>query len=211
MCFSATSSFAAAGMLSGIGLLSVLHVRKARDYALALVPFGFAMQQLAEGIIWQRYGYFSDQELVQAMAYVFLIIAFVVWPVWIPGALWMRERAASRKKILFYFLLWGLVVAAYAVYTLIFNVVGVRILNHSIAYMLSDQHVQGQMVYLISYVIATVVSFFISSKKLHWLFGILIASGLLAAYVVWSITFISVWCFFAALVSMLILVDMYSE
>jgi hypothetical protein len=45
---------------------------------------------------------------------------------------------------------------------------------------------------------------FISSIKNMWIFGVLIVLGYFLAEYYYSITFISVWCFFAAIVSLFI-------
>ncbi|HRQ63215.1 MAG TPA: hypothetical protein PLU71_05115 [Candidatus Dependentiae bacterium] len=212
MCFSATSSFAAAGMLAGIGVLSLIHVRKKEQYLMAGIPFGFALQQLTEGFIWQQYG-LKSSTYMQIMMYIFLLFAFVIWPMWIPAAVFASEHNKRRRKLLFYNVLWGMLVAVYGAYILITYPITVQITNHSIEYVfghkISTEYVW--IVYLFDYVLATILPFFISSKKIHKVFGGLLAGSLVLTYFVWTVTLVSVWCFFVALLSMLIFIDVYKK
>jgi hypothetical protein len=211
MCFSATSSFAATGMLTGIGILSLFQVRKKSEYITACIPFGFALQQFSEGVIWQTYGYFNSMALMQTMTYIFLIFAMAVWPIWIPLALWAREQASLRKKLLMFNLLWGIVVATYGTYILVTNAINVGIVNHSIEYLIGYETPTMYGLHLFAYVLAVILPFFISGKKIHWAFGVLLAASLVLSFIVWSVTLISVWCFFSALLSMLIFIDLYKK
>ena len=52
MCFSATASFAAAGVLGTIGVATLRHVREPRSLLFASVPMLFAVHQFAEGMVW---------------------------------------------------------------------------------------------------------------------------------------------------------------
>ena len=54
------------------------------------------------------------------------------------------------------------------------------------------------------YIIATIVPFFITRNKTVWLLGGLIAISYVVSYVAYFEAFASVWCFFAALISILV-------
>ena len=52
MCFSATSSFIASGVIGAIGIATLRHVREPRALLFAAVPMLFAVHQFTEGWVW---------------------------------------------------------------------------------------------------------------------------------------------------------------
>src|SRR5581483_1350709 len=84
-----------------------------------------------------------------------------------------------------------------------------RIADHHIAYDLSWQKqvltsFPDYLVYPIGtavYLIAVLLPFFFSSVSLAWLLGLIIALGFIVAQISYAAAFGSVWCFFAAVAS----------
>jgi len=103
MCFSASASFGAAGILSIIGLLSLRKVKNKNLYPFALVPVFFAIQQAFEGVVWMTYDQPVNAFVNTFAMYAFLFFAFFFWPVWIPFAFAMIETKKIRRNFL-----WGL-------------------------------------------------------------------------------------------------------
>ncbi len=80
MCFSATGSFAASATLAGIGFFAFSRNQSTRHRMYAAIPFLFAGQQAAEGVVWVTIDQ-PDQAWLQRLAVnVFLAIALVIWP-----------------------------------------------------------------------------------------------------------------------------------
>ncbi len=52
MCFSATASFTASGILAAVGLLSIAKARTLPMRIFASTPLLFAIQQASEGVLW---------------------------------------------------------------------------------------------------------------------------------------------------------------
>ncbi|KTD57119.1 hypothetical protein Lsai_1723 [Legionella sainthelensi] len=52
MCFSASASFTAAGVIAAVGICSLLKARTYPLFLFALTPLFFAVQQALEGIVW---------------------------------------------------------------------------------------------------------------------------------------------------------------
>jgi hypothetical protein len=107
MCFSATASFLASGVLLPLGAATLaIAMTKADRLALplALVPFWFSLQQALEGMVWLGLnsrpltdGSGSDAVTVGAVL-AYLFFAFAFWPVWMPWAalrLWARPDGSS--------------------------------------------------------------------------------------------------------------------
>lgn len=100
MCFSASASFAAAGVLTVVGLLTIPQVRKKEYVMVAAVPFLFAVQQTAEGIVWRTMKNPDYKNIYMVSVYIFLAFALSIWPLWLPVSLWLCEKSDRRKKIL---------------------------------------------------------------------------------------------------------------
>jgi hypothetical protein len=209
MCFSATSSFSAAGMLTGIGMLALLCVKRPTTYPRAVIPFGFALQQAAEGVVWITYGKADYSLITHAASVLFLIFAMIVWPVWIPFCLMIAERSRAQFYKLLILTLSGIALAAYAAYLLYLFPVNVAVMCHSIAYTYGNMTFAQQCVYAAAYVGVVVVPFFISTISGSRIFGILLSLALLIAWWAWYATAGSVWCFLAALLSSLIVIQVY--
>lgn len=201
MCFSATASFSAAAVLGTLGYFSGKLVTNKRQIFLALVPFIFAFQQLLEGFIWlsqSDFGIFHN--FPEYGKFFFLFIAISVWPVWISLSLLAVEKDPIRYKLLSLLLFIGVV------YNLMMmlefwqgaNDPGINIIGHSIQYVLPSRHSD---IYYGAYLSAILIPPFVSSLRYAWVFGILNMIGLAVAQYFYSETFISVWCFFAAIMS----------
>jgi len=206
MCFSATASFSVAGGLSIIGLLSLRSVTVKGYYFFAVIPFLFAVQQAAEGIVWLTIHNDAYQSINFVAMMVFLIFATTVWPVWIPMALLYLETDLVRQKILWILDWWGRAVAIYSIYLLVMFSARVDIFDGHLLYQI-DQTLRPDL-YLFCYYISTVIPFFVSSFALTWLFGLIVTGMLLLTYMAWYVMLISVWCFFAAVLSVLVLVSL---
>lgn len=211
MCFSATSSFAASGMLASIGILSLLSVKRASAYPRALIPLFFAAQQTCEGIIWITYGSVAYASIVQFATIGFLIFAQIVWPIWMPLSLFVAERNRSRALILGILTLCGIGFGVLSAQMLYQYPIGVQIMCHSIAYTYGNLSRFMQYLCMGCYLCVTVVPFFVSTLAGTTIIGGLITLGFAVAWWSFYMTFGSVWCFFAALISSLIFLQLRLE
>lgn len=200
MCFSAQASFGAAGVLSVIGLLSLKKVKRRRLYPFAVVPLLFAIQQVFEGIVWVTYQN-PHQEVLNTIAmYGFLFFAFFFWPVWIPSALILIETQVKRRNILYALLGVGFAVSTGLVWSVVQHGAGAQISCSHIKYDVEIPHTFHEWG-VWAYCLATVVPFFVSSKKLAWVFGLLVCGSVALTLYAYAAYFTSVWCFFAAVLS----------
>jgi hypothetical protein len=205
MCFSMEASFAAAGVLTGAGVLACRSTTKKRLKYLALTPFIFAAQQVAEGLLWfvsSRGGPLLLGEIAQ---YIFLFFAYVVWPLWIPWSFFEAEPKAGPRNMLRILLAWGLLVSILGVLLLIFVPVLWGAHGH-ISYLFMGSIPLGMYGPLALYAIPTLAPFFVSSLALSRLLGVLSIISLLLTLWFWQSYFTSVWCFFAAVLSAFIVV-----
>ena len=199
MCFSATASFAAAGVLSATGAVTLSKVKSKREIPLASIPLLFGVQQAIEGVVWVSFG----STLLNTIAtYGFLFFAYVLWPIFVPVAVMLVEPSRTRKRALKILSFVGLAIGLYLLYYLLIEPSKAHVVGGSIAY--DFKHIYD-LVYLIPYVLVTAGSGLISSHKILNLFGIAATLSFFVAFWLYYVNFISVWCFFAALLSVIIL------
>src|SRR5579885_41827 len=204
MCFSATASFTVSGLLTFAGILSIKKAQSSLRL-LACVPLIFAIQQCCEGIIWlDPMGSFASLATI-----IFFTIATVLWPVWIPLSTRYAETDLYRKKMLYIPLCCGIIFSILAlIFYIGYGVKGMPINNH-IAYLTHSLPIPN-IIAMILYGTAVILPNFISSLKQIWFFGLGIIGAYLVTHVWFPEHFASVWCFFAAVLSLLTVYIIYS-
>ena len=106
----------------------------------------------------------------------------------------------------------GAAVAVYAAWFLIRFRPVANIVGHSIRYdYLSSGDRPSHLFYLLAYAVPTVVPFFVSTVSLARMIGIMLVVSLVASAAVQRDALTSVWCFFAAMLSGLIMVAVARE
>lgn len=205
MCFSAGASFTTAVVLTITGIMTLFQIRARSQVLLALVPFLFAIQQFAEGFVWVALGGRALTGLAPSMSFVFLFFAFVVWPTWVPLSLWAFEKDVNAQKTLGLLCLVGLGVSA---------ILGVSLWSYAPSAHIVGCHIMysfttildrlGNWPLLIAYCLPVIGSFFVSESRLLRLFGICVFASAAASYIIWAQWFTSVWCFFAAALSVFV-------
>jgi hypothetical protein len=214
MCFSATASFTTATGLSIISLLSIQKTTNRKMVPLAITPLIFGAQQACEGFVWVTLNSGNTATLLHTLGtYGFLFFAAFWWPMWIPLALYIPEKNSSRKKQLLILAGIGLCSGSLLLFSWLFYTTGAIIISHHIDYPvinypfgITNKYLAQVISWTIStgYCIATIIPFFISSIQYTWILGIAITTGLITAYIFYLMAFPSVWCFFAAISSLLV-------
>lgn len=201
MCFSATASFAAGIALLATGTVTTRMAQNGRERPYALIPVLFGIQQLIEGTLWLT---FSDQApmLQTILTYAYSIFSHVLWPIYVPLAVYLLEATALRRKALLATAAGGTLVGLYLLYFLIRLPVVATAAEGHIDYV--SPHFYTQIV-MVLYVLGTCVSPLLSSHRwVNW-FGAGAIISFLAAGALYLTWFISVWCFFAAVMSVIVL------
>lgn len=204
MCFSASASFGTSVVLGTIGLVALTKVEKPVQIPFAVIPVMFAVQQLTEGALWIS---LSDPSYISWSGfpvYVFLTFAQIIWPVWIPFSVLLLEKDRIRKRILIILLVMGLCISFYLLYCLFVYDVSAEIRAGHIYYTLNFPMA---LVWISSilYFIPTVISLFISSVRRMPYLGVAILISFILTKMFFEDYLISVWCFFAAILSFIVL------
>ena len=208
MCFSATGSFGVAAVIAGIGAVALTQDKPPAHKMLALVPLLFAAQQVAEGVVWMTIAHPGDAWLQGIAVALFLSFALVAWPMWVPISLFVAERNPRRRRALAVLSWIGVAVAVYASVLLILGRPTARVAGHSIAYSYKDRGPALVLsLYLPGYVLPTVVPFFVSTISRAKVMGTVLVLSLLATFLIEREALTSVWCFFAAILSVLIVLS----
>lgn len=200
MCFSATASFLAAGLLSVVGLLSYASANKTSLVPFSCIPFIFAVQQACEGIVW-LFG--PETYLGHQAGYLFFIVAFAWWPLWIPLSLYRAEKQVASALILRCYGVAGILWFLGAMLSLFLFDFSISSTNH-LAYTLAVP-INTIMPFIAAYVSIVAGPFFVSTMPYARLFGISLLAAFFMSYWYWVHAYGSVWCFFAALLSSMIL------
>ena len=206
MCFSAAASFGAGAVLSLVGAGALMKAQTKSQALFAAIPFIFSAQQMSEGMLWLAVKNQDIQSWEPFFTYAFLFFALVLWPVYIPYTIWLLEKNIRRKKILGILLGLGSATSVCLLTVLLIYPANVVADHHHIHYSFDLPLVTRNLTGLVSlfYFIATILSPFISGiKRMKWL-GIVFLVSYLFSVIFFSGFLVSVWCYFAALLSFVV-------
>lgn len=205
MCFSATASFTAGSALLIVGAVTLARVRRPAELPFALIPLLFSIQQLIEGVIWLTFDV-KDGHLNALLTLVYSVFSHVLWPIFVPVAVLLIEPLAWRRNVLAAIALAGAAVGLFLLYNLMTLPIESRVVGQHITYESPHFFVAAVM---IAYVLGTCISSIFSSHRTVQLFGVVAFGSFLAAGAFYAAWLISVWCFFAAILSSIILLHFF--
>ncbi|HEV7704168.1 MAG TPA: DUF6629 family protein [Gemmatimonadaceae bacterium] len=207
MCFSAAASFSLSGVLGVTGAASLARSDMPETRLFAAIPLLFGLQQFAEGVVWATMGALPDLAVHETAVVSFLALALVIWPMWAPFSLWLIEPRGVRRRVLMSFFCFGVIIAIVALRLLLqwepIAVVAGRSIDYKHATM---GFAIPEWALLLAYSIPTVGSFFVSSRTMVRTIGVTLFVSLILAFLIKREALTSVWCFFAAVLSGMILV-----
>jgi len=197
MCFSATASFTSGAVLLGIGALTLRQTAKPTELPFASIPLLFAFQQFVEGGLWLT---FPDKSphLNSVLTHVYSLFSHILWPIFVPLAVLLLETVPWRRRVLKALAVAGAIAGVYLLYFWAMDPTISRVVGHHIDY--ESPHFYITPI-LVLYVLGTCVSSLLSSHAAVRWFGAASLASFVAASAFYSAWFISVWCFFAAVMS----------
>ena len=201
MCFSAAASLTAGAGLLIVGAITVRQAQSRAEMPFAAIPVLFGIQQLLEGALWLTFAENAPQSrFVLTHAYSFF--SHVLWPIYVPLAVLCLEPEMWRRKVLVGISLAGAIVGLYLLYFLIKLPIVAQVQGRHIVYISSHFYI---LVVMLLYVLGTCISSVYSSHGWVRVFGIVSFLSFVTAAAFYERWFISVWCFFAALLSSIVL------
>ncbi len=197
MCFGPVASFTSAAVLTGAGAVTLKTTRSKNELLFAAFPILFGAQQFIEGLIWLGVNDGPLVNLRRPLAALFIFFAYIVWPVASPLAIYLLEPEKKRKMILSVLMALGIGTACYLIWFVLHYPHQVNVVGHSIQYHVKKFPNEIGFIYLGS----TYVPYLFSSHRGVVILGVLnIIFAAISRYFYWK-TFDSVWCFFAAALS----------
>jgi len=179
-----------------------------------MVPIAFGIQQICEGFVWL--GLNGDNAaLVQQASVIFLFFAIAFWPCWIPLSLAIAESRRRQQLALTLLAIVGL-----AWLWLYFPLavdparwLTTEVAQHSIRYNVGELPaftLAPRSVWRFAYLLIIAVPLAVGrldpggNRRANLTGGLLVVGLFAVSYVLYWHAFLSVWCFFAALVSLLL-------
>ena len=216
MCFSATACFTTGAILVPTGIYTLMKAyRGDKSYlALAAFPLFFGLQQIIEGWLWLAFEQRVDLSIeITAIGYLFF--AYFLWPFFVPLAALLVEKNNSRKVLFKIFSIIGFLFGASLYVPLLINPewLSVTMAKGSILYqpaLIYDGIVSRTAVRVFYAIIIAVPLLFSTVTSLRF-FGILIFVSVAVSAVFFAYAFVSIWCFFAAILSAYIVYIIHSE
>lgn len=213
MCFSTTVSFTTGAALIAVSIYTIYKARtRNKKYTLfACMPLFFGIQQIIEGFVWLgKLG--NNPFLLKISSLGFIFFAFAFWPVFSPLSMYFIEekKEFKRKKLLLILFALSLLIGAAIYLPIILNMVplNTKVVCNSISY---DVPITMAFtnVYTLIYLLITISPFLIVPNIKLRIFAILLLFSSLISNYFYTNRFISVWCFFAAILSFFIIYIMY--
>ncbi|MGL4395000.1 MAG: DUF6629 family protein [Hyphomicrobium sp.] len=201
MCFSATASFMTAIATGTAGVAALQRTGERREWPLGGVPLLFAAQQTIEGLLWLTLPVAPDGMTCAVLTHGFLIFALLVWPIFAPIAALSVEDVVWRRRLIGGCLIVGIGVSLYLLSVMFGSTHEALLKNGHIIYD-SRPPPDGRVGFF--YLIATGLGPALSSHRAVNLMSIIVVIGSVVAYVIYWDAFVSVWCFFAAAASIVI-------
>lgn len=204
MCFSPEMDVAASVVVGAIGIDALRHVRHRRELLLAALPLLFAAHQLVEAFVWWGLDGTVSWGLGRAALWWYVVFAFVL-PVYVPLAVRAVEPSRDRRELMTFCAGVGAAVTTLLLVEVARGPLAAHVAGLHVSYDLG--HGAGVEL-VVLYVAATCGALLASSYRLLAIFGVsnLVAVTVLA--VLASNGLPSLWCFWAAVTSVVIAVHL---
>lgn len=206
MCIAANVNFAASAVIAAVGVATLRHVRHPRAVLFAAVPLLFALHQFTEGFVWLGVRGHIPSAAFGHMTFLFILYAQGILPILMPLAVLLIEPAGAlrrswRTRMILALTILGAALACYVLYALIAFPSRAAVEAHSLAYRnAATAHAWVAGVYVVATCGALIAS---SHHVVRW-FGLLNLVGVVATLVVKDYAFTSIWCLYAAVISVIL-------
>ena len=203
MCFSAAANFVGSGVLGTIGVVTLTKVKHRRELLFAALPTLFALHQFIEGFVWLGLDGVLRPVVAHDMGAAFMLYAQGLLPFLLPLSVLLFEPDINSRRRMLPFVLLGAATTLYILWALTAYPLQVFVRANSIVYI--NQATNNTAV-AVFYVIATCGSLFFSKVRAMVIFGAANLAILLVVMAVKRYAFTSLWCAYAAVASVIILI-----
>lgn len=201
MCFSVQADLVVGLALVPVGVLTLREVRRPRELVFAALPLLFAVHQLVEALVWAGTNGDVSTTVEHAATMAYLVFAMPVLPILVPLGVLLLEPRGSRLRVAGFVVL-GAAVSAYFAFVLLTEPVSVAVHPYGLEY---ETGVRNGGLWVTLYIVAVIGPSLLSGYSSIVAFGLLNLVGLTVVAIVYAEAFVSLWCVYAAVASVLIL------
>ena len=201
MCFSASADFTSSAVLGVAGIATLREVKDRRELLLAAIPCLFALHEFIEGFVWLGLDGTLSAQVAHNAGAAFVLYAQGILPFLLPLAVFLIEPTMRQRRRMMGFVILGGLLYLYLAWGLIAYPLTISDQSHSVVYV---NVITNTTLVAVLYVIATCGSLFFSGFRPLVMLGWFNLTGLLVVMVVKRYAFTSVWCAYAAVVSVVI-------
>jgi hypothetical protein len=203
MCFSATANFVGSGVLGAVGVVTLTKVKHRREFLFASLPTLFAIHQFTEGFVWLGLDGILSPTVTHNMGAAFMLYAQGLLPFPVPLSVMLFEPNKESRRRMLPFVVIGGATTLYVLWGLTAYPTDIYVRDNSIVYI---NRATNNIFVAVLYVIATCGSLFFSKIRMMVVFGAANLAILLIVDAIKRYAFTSVWCAYAAVASVIILV-----
>jgi hypothetical protein len=203
VCFSAIANFVGSGALGAIGVVTLTKVKHRRELLFASLPALFAIHQFIEGFVWLGLDGVLSPAVTHNMAAAYMLYAQGMLPFLLPLSVLLFEADGKSRRRMLPFLAIGGATTLYVLWALTAYPLQVYVKENSIVYI---NPATNNTAVAVLYVIATCGSLFFSKVRAMVIFGSANLAILLVVMEVKRYAFTSLWCAYAAIASLIILI-----
>ncbi len=202
MCFAPEADAVLGGIVIAVGIDALRHVREPKQIPLAALPLLFGVHQVSEAFVWWGLQGHVGHAVERVAVWTYLLFAFGALPVLIPLAVGLVEPLRERRRIIGEFGVLGVAVGAVLTIAMFRGSIHAMIEGHHVEYQVDAVGSGGQLTAL--YVVATCGALIASSYRDIQALGLLNFAAVPVLMYMTLNGFVSLWCFWAAIVSILI-------
>jgi hypothetical protein len=188
-------------MIGAVGVATLRYVRDPRTLLFASLPILFAAHQFTEGWVWLGLEGRFDKLAFDHFTFLFMLYAYCILPLLMPTAVALMEPPGWRRRAIVGLVGVGALAFVWNASGIIFFPTRCVIVQNSVAY---HNTMTGNIWSSCLYVLAACGAVLLSSHRAVRWYGVLNALALAITEVVRQHAFASVWCFYAAIMSVVI-------
>ncbi len=199
--FFAVSNFVLSGAIAVIGIMTLRKVSSANEVVFASLPLLFALHQLSQGFVWLGTFHLIEPRAMHLAEGIFVFYAQGLLQFLVPLSIWLLEPSGPRKDLIGVLMAAGGMLTAYTIWGLSVQPTTVSIVDGVLNY----ENPWTDHIWIAAiYILTTCGSLILSSSIAIQLFGWLNLIGLILVYIFIPAGFTSVWCLYAAVISVLL-------
>ncbi|MET9438778.1 DUF6629 family protein [Streptomyces sp. NPDC006551] len=195
MCWSATADLVAGTAIAAVGVACLAGVRRPGDAPLAALPLLLGAHQIVESVVWRAGGGTGPATLAWA------VIALPLLALWVPLGVLTAAPPAHRGRLAVPVAVGALTAAVLAHRLAGGRPVTAEVRGHTLGYVL---HLPYASPLIAGYLLATVGALLLARDRLLRLLGVLTGVGAVVCVLLWRTEFVSTWCAFAAVASLVL-------